>query len=104
MPENLATVLDEADLDRIAGEVGGSPGVPEVRHLDPASRLALSEELGAALGRLSQRSRELLILHSDGWTDTELAEAFSMEPDTVRKRLSDVRRRLRHWLGWPTTE
>jgi RNA polymerase sigma-70 factor (ECF subfamily) len=63
-----------------------------------AARLA--PELSAALGTLSPKDQELLLLvHRDGLTPTQAGRVVGMNANTARLRLSRSRARLRERLG-----
>lgn len=57
-------------------------------------------DLRAALARLDQADRELVVLkHLDGWTYEELAVRLEIPQGTVMSRLFNARRRLLALLG-----
>jgi RNA polymerase sigma-70 factor (ECF subfamily) len=79
-------------LARLAAQRRGS-GAPE-----PGDSIALTP-LGAALGRLPMREREVVVLHylADLPVDA-IARERGLAPGTVRTRLAAGRRRLEHEL------
>ena len=65
-----------------------------------AERGELRGRLLAALERLPEDRREVVLLHDlEGWTHREIAERMEIPPGTVRSHLHHARRRLRELLG-----
>jgi RNA polymerase sigma-70 factor (ECF subfamily) len=65
----------------------------------------LRERLRAALARLPETHREIVLLHDlEGWKHVEIAERLDLPPGTVRSHLHHARRRLREILGNMGTE
>jgi RNA polymerase sigma-70 factor (ECF subfamily) len=82
--------------DRLAARSAAQP--PRLGH-DPADRVALRRSLAAALGALSDRDREALLLV--GWEDLDLDQAAAVAGCSVvafRGRLRRARNRLRQHL------
>jgi RNA polymerase sigma-70 factor (ECF subfamily) len=73
---------------------------------DGAARSELAAALDGALAELSPLDRAVLLLTQvDGWRAAEVARQLGMSAETVRTRLSRIRRRLRDRLaparaGW----
>lgn len=65
-----------------------------------------AELLRRALGRLTRRQRELLLLkYTENWSYRELAEHLGISPSAVEARLHRARGRLREELAkWDMTE
>jgi RNA polymerase sigma-70 factor (ECF subfamily) len=79
-------------VDPVLAEGDTSP-----ERLDARSERAA---LAAALADLRREEREVLLLHA--WaelSDTEIAEALSLPPGTVKSRLSRAREHMRNRLG-----
>jgi len=67
---------------------------------DDAERAQLRERLLAALARLPEERREVVLLHDlEGWTHREIAERLDLPAGTVRSHLHHARQRLRGLLG-----
>ena len=65
-----------------------------------AERAELRSRLGAALGRLPEQQREVVLLHDlEGWTHREIGERLDLPAGTVRSHLHHARRKLREILG-----
>ena len=65
-----------------------------------AERAELRGRLGAALGRLPEQQREVVLLHDlEGWTHREIGERLDLPAGTVRSHLHHARRKLREILG-----
>lgn len=70
--------------------------LPPLMTPDHAERAARSDELARALGRLSARDREVLMLHAwDGLDGNELAEVLGVSRSGAQAALSRARARLR---------
>jgi len=73
--------------------------LPE-RQAAPGASAEQAIDLRAALARLDQADRELVVLkHLDGWTYEELAVRLEIPQGTVMSRLFNARRRLLALLG-----
>lgn len=67
---------------------------------DHSSRIARTDLVRRALGRLSEDDREVLHLTAwEGLTPTEIARVLSAPPSTIRGRLQRARDRLRQVLS-----
>ncbi len=63
-----------------------------------ADRVALDDDVGRLLARLSPRERQALVrFHLHGETVHEIAVAFQTTPGTVKSLLSRARHRLAEW-------
>lgn len=89
-------VRSAAPLEEVFGE-DGPPGAS-----DPAAEAARSrgrERLQAALARLSEAQREVVVLHDlAGWTHAEIAAHVRSNENLSRQRLFEARRKLRTLL------
>jgi RNA polymerase sigma factor (sigma-70 family) len=91
-----------APLDDEQPACGGGGERPD----DAAARSELAGALRAALLGLSPLDRAILLLTEvDGWRPSEVARQLEVSPESVRARLSRMRRRLRSQLaaasaGW----
>lgn len=66
---------------------------------------AEARELLALFQLLSKAQRQVLELHCQGLTSSEIAQELGMKPTTVRTHLERARARLRNALGlWPKPE
>ena len=62
--------------------------------------LALRRKLVGALGDLSEKEREVVLLHDlEGWTHAEIADVLETTEGTSRQYLFQARRKLRATLG-----
>ncbi len=60
----------------------------------------IRERFTQAVGKLSDRQREVIMLHDvEGWTTGDIGEALVLSPQTVRWHLHDARKTLRVALG-----
>jgi RNA polymerase sigma-70 factor, ECF subfamily len=60
----------------------------------------LSEHLGIAIGRLSEKLRMVFVMHDvEGFTHQEISEALDIPVGTSKARLFDARAKLRHALA-----
>jgi RNA polymerase sigma-70 factor (ECF subfamily) len=60
----------------------------------------LRQTLLAALARLSDQQREVVLLHDlEGWRHAEIASELGISPGMSRRHLSDGRKKLREILG-----
>jgi RNA polymerase sigma-70 factor, ECF subfamily len=84
------------DLSRLL-LLGLAPEAPEACCEDDLS-------LQAALARLADADREVLLLAASGLEHGALAEALGASPAAVRQRLTRARRRLTQLLDTPDTE
>jgi RNA polymerase sigma-70 factor, ECF subfamily len=78
------------------------PGAPgrEVSPAESAEREELRRHLLAALARLPESHREVVLLHDlEGWTHREIAERLALPAGTVRSHLHHARRLMRGLLG-----
>lgn len=70
---------------------------------DPEARVRrgeVAQRVGEALQSLGAEDRALMLMvHGQGWTPAEVAEATGLAPGTVRVRLSRARARVRERLG-----
>ena len=58
------------------------------------------ERFTQAVGRLSDRQRDVIMLHDvEGWTTGDIGEALALSPQTVRWHLHDARKTLRALLS-----
>ena len=90
-----AEPLDAAEAAGLATEGSGS-GSP----LRDAERADVGARLGAALERLTDVRREVVLLHDlEGWTHREIASHLGLAEGTTRAHLFWARRRLREILG-----
>jgi RNA polymerase sigma-70 factor, ECF subfamily len=65
-----------------------------------AERAELRDRLLAALKRLPEVRRNVVLLHDlEGWTHREIAERLELPEGTVRSHLHHARRQLRELLG-----
>lgn len=65
-----------------------------------AERSELREALQAALSRLSEVQRQVVLLHDlEGWKHREIADALGLSDGASRQQLFAARRRLRELLG-----
>jgi RNA polymerase sigma factor (sigma-70 family) len=75
-----------------------APRLHETGSFDPTAHLAIEHELidhiRAALGRVSEEQRQLLVLAASGFTGSQLGERLGATPGTVRTRLHRARRQL----------
>ena len=80
------------DTDAVP-ETAASPGrTPE----QATEHAELEERLGAALGRLPEVQREIVLLHDlEGWRHREIAEHLGLPSGTVRSHLHFARKSLR---------
>lgn len=59
-------------------------------------QLEVQERFEAAVGALSKRQREIIMLHEvEGWSTSDIGEALELSPQTVRWHLHDARHTLR---------
>ena len=59
-------------------------------------QLEIQERFSRAVGALSARQREIIMLHEvEGWTTSEIGVALDLSPQTVRWHLHDARHTLR---------
>lgn len=59
-------------------------------------QLEIQEHFAAAVGALSKRQREIIMLHEvEGWSTSDIGEALELSPQTVRWHLHDARHTLR---------
>lgn len=59
-------------------------------------QLEIQERFAEAVGVLSKRQREIIMLHEvEGWSTTEIGVALALSPQTVRWHLHDARHTLR---------
>jgi RNA polymerase sigma-70 factor, ECF subfamily len=73
--------------------------------VSPAPDTATAVTVRAALARLPQSQRRLLVLaHVLGWTAPEIGELVGATPDAVRQRLHRARRELRSQLDETPTD
>ncbi len=67
---------------------------------ESAEQSDLRDRLLAALARLPEDRREVVLLHDlEGWTHRDIAERMGLPPGTVRSHLHHARKRLRDLLG-----
>jgi RNA polymerase sigma-70 factor (ECF subfamily) len=67
---------------------------------DPAEGSELRERLEAALARLSDRARAVIVLHDiEGFTHAEIGEMLGIPGGTARSDLHHARQKLRVLLG-----
>jgi RNA polymerase sigma-70 factor (ECF subfamily) len=65
-----------------------------------AERAYLRTRLLAALAKLPEQRREVVLLHDlEGWTHREIAESMELPVGTVQSHLHHARRRLRELLA-----
>jgi RNA polymerase sigma-70 factor, ECF subfamily len=97
---NLAT--SQLRRRRIARRARGRIARGEV---SPAPDTATAVTVRAALGRLPEEQRQVLVLaHVLGWTSPEIGEHVGAAPDAVRQRLHRARQALKDELGDRTTD
>lgn len=61
-----------------------------------ALQTEIRERFMRAVGALSDRQREVIMLHDvEGWTTGDIGEALALSPQTVRWHLHDARKTLR---------
>lgn len=59
-------------------------------------QLEIQEHFAQAVGALSKRQREIIMLHEvEGWSTSDIGEALELSPQTVRWHLHDARHTLR---------
>lgn len=89
------TVRQTLPLDPGVATGGSSPA-------DVAEQNELGRRLQAALARLPEQHREVVLLHDlEGWAHREIAERLGLPAGTVRSHLHHARRRMRELLGGP---
>lgn len=72
---------------------------------DPAARADLADRLERALGGLTERQREIVLLHDlDGWKHKAIAEELGISEVACRQQLFVARGRLREMLGTDSVE
>ncbi|MCA9489816.1 MAG: sigma-70 family RNA polymerase sigma factor [Myxococcales bacterium] len=87
---------NDPDLHRTEVELTSLEDDPEKR----AQSGEIARRVGEALETLSPSDRALMLMvHGQGLTPTEVAEATGLAPGTVRVRLSRARARVRQRLG-----
>ena len=60
----------------------------------------LAQRLEAALDRLPERMRRVLILHDvEGYTHQDIGELMGVTPGTSKSQLFKARAKMRQWLG-----
>ena len=65
-----------------------------------AERTELADRLRSALGQLSEKQREIVLLHDlEGWRHRDIATTMGVSELMSRRHLSDARRTLRALLG-----
>lgn len=65
-----------------------------------AERAEIRDRFGEAVAGLSDRQRQIVMLHEvEGWSTTEIGEALELTQATVRWHLHDARHTLRAALG-----
>jgi RNA polymerase sigma factor (sigma-70 family) len=83
-------LVDDAATDRDAQDSGTGPDLERVERVESVERLS------AALGRLSDADREVLLLaRFEGLSGAELAESLECSPGAARVRLHRALARLR---------
>src|SRR5262249_22003218 len=81
---------------RPAGSLDAAERLPDER-VDPASAAALQDErerLEAAIRRLPEGSRHVVVLSLEGLSQREIAAVLGLQENTVAARLSRARRAL----------
>ena len=80
-------------LDESVATAAGSP-------LEAAETSRLRARLLAALERIPERERTVVLLHDlEGWLHREIGEAIGISEEMSRRLLSDARAKLRGLLG-----
>lgn len=84
-------------LEVLSGSEFREPAPPADRHVLQAET---SEQVQRALGRLSERDRELLLLHEEGMSYRELAATVNVQASSIAPLLARARARfLRHYTN-----
>ena len=84
------------ETSELLPEIAEAPGSP----LIDTQRAELADTLQAALATLSERQREVVLLHDlDGWTHKDIAEALEITEVRSRQHLFVARKLLRERLG-----
>jgi RNA polymerase sigma-70 factor (ECF subfamily) len=79
----------------------GTPGTG-ISPAEATEQDELRRRLQAALARLPEQYREVVLLHDlEGWTHREMAERLGLPAGTVRSHLHHARRLMRELLGAP---
>jgi DNA-directed RNA polymerase specialized sigma24 family protein len=92
--EGRQPALDELDLTNGAVDAGVIHDDRELEDL----RCLLAAEIEIALGTLSHEARAIILLNTEGFTESEVAEVIGCPLATVKPRLSRARVQLRERL------
>jgi RNA polymerase sigma-70 factor (ECF subfamily) len=74
------------------------PEVPSPDEAEPSSSQVTDEELANALQGLSEKQKEVYLLHARGERYRDIAHALGLREGTVAKRVFDARQRLKSEL------
>jgi RNA polymerase sigma-70 factor (ECF subfamily) len=98
----LETVpFDGAQHDRGDGRLGTQERAPVPRPDDLAAQRESLAALHGALGQLSEKHREVFLLHAlEGLTYREIGERLGCSIGTIMSRLHYARKNLQALLGW----